>query len=119
FHQEYAYNPGEAFLTTGRQVFSLSLVSRVIRATEQTDPRFTSPDNPGPRIGGLEGVNVRAVRSRRNTVLEIPAQAQFKARMSSRGAPAWRIWEDPVPAGFDHERMRPTPAGQYVIGVDV
>lgn len=43
FHQEYPSYPEEAFLSTGRKVFSPVLVTRVLKRVEETDPQFPQP----------------------------------------------------------------------------
>lgn len=125
FHQEHPSTPQQAFLTTGKQVFSLVLLNAALTAAERTDPRIPSKEQPGPMIGQLTGQLHRAIKGRQGATLQVPAAARFEAVEYASSRPRWRVWELPE-TGLDAqglpkrdelgERVAP---GQYVIGVDV
>jgi hypothetical protein len=123
FHQEHPSTPQQAFLTTGKQVFSLVFLNAALKATEITDPRFPTPDMPGPQVGRLHGELKRTLRGRHGSTFEVPAGARFEP--VTYGSGLWKVWglpetgylENGLPKYDDNgERV---PPGQYVIGVDV
>lgn len=116
FKQEYPAVAEEAFILSGKQVFSVVLVARVREEAEQSDPVFTSPDNPGPQIGtirpGGEPGDV-VERTIRGGTLEVPKRVAWTPKVPGGAvASPWRVWEQPDPG--DDERAR----GAYIVAVD-
>lgn len=113
FHQEYPSTPEESFLSTGRKVFRAVHVRRVLRAVEETDGRAVK--------GAFRGADIRAIRSERGTVVDVPQRAVWvPARQldAAKGEVArWRIWQPPVKAHVTGAGKR-VAAGEYVVGVD-
>lgn len=112
FKQEYPATPTEAFVTSGKQVFSIPLVSRVVELTRQSDPDFVSPDNPGPEIGMFEPERM-VPRKVRSGVIDCPSGARWRpapkpTRRVTEGK--WRVWEHPDPKADQTPR--------YVVSVD-
>jgi hypothetical protein len=108
FHQEYPSTPLEAFMSTGKKVFAPITVSRVLRATERSDPRQPSDDLPGPKLGTFEVMKKSLMQGRHGRV-EYPSKWEWKPKgfLDDPDADSvWRVWEEPKPEG------------QYVIGVD-
>ncbi len=94
FRQEYPSTPDEAFLSTGRQVFSPFLVKRVRDRCAETDA--------GARRVLLEvGKTVR--RSLRHITVDVPTEVRVREWQERRESP-WKLWAQP--------------SGQYVIAVD-
>lgn len=123
FHQEHPSTPQQAFLTTGKQVFSLVLLNAALKQTESSDPRFPSAETPGPQLGQLVGELQRSFQGRHGSTLIVPAAARFEP--IEYGVSRWKVWELPE-SGYDAEGMPKrdeagarVPPGQYVIGVDV
>jgi hypothetical protein len=122
FHQEHPSTPQQAFLTTGKQVFSITLLNAALKQTEATDPRFPTAETPGPQLGRLVGELNRSIKGRHGAVLQVPAAARFEP--VEYGPARWKVWELPE-SGYDAQGMpkrdelgeRVAP-GQYVIGVD-
>ncbi len=119
FHQEYPASPEEAFLSSGKHVFSMSLVSRVMDQCRQTDPETFSPDNPGPEVGMLEPSDWAKRKSPRG-MIEVPLSPVWRPRQPPPfrrlTEEAWRVWEHPDPGSTEGgaERLR----GQYVVMLD-
>jgi hypothetical protein len=123
FHQEHPSTPQQAFLTTGKQVFSLPFLNLALQATELSDPRFPTAENPGPRVGQLEGLLHRSIKGRHGSSYEVPAAARFKP--VEYGPAPWKVWELPE-TGLDENGMpkrdedgQRIPPGQYVVAADV
>jgi hypothetical protein len=101
FHQEYASTPKEAFLTTGRYVFSVALRQKAEKAVE-----------PPAATGFFEATGLRLKRSR-GMVVEVPTGVKFtEGVIDDDRRPGWRVWEHPVAA------TETTGAAQYIIGLD-
>jgi hypothetical protein len=123
FHQEHPSTPQQAFLTTGKQVFSITFLNLALKATDVSDPRFPTPENPGPRVGVLEGQLHRTIKGRQGATFEVPAAAAFKP--VEYGRAPWKVWELPETGLDEHGRQRrddetgeKIAAGQYVVAVD-
>jgi hypothetical protein len=114
FQQEMPATPMEAFIASGRQRFDAGLVQKVIRATEETDPKVPTEENPGPILGVLKETGT-VQKKGRHGYSSVPTGAKWvpreEAGFGSRHA-YWRVWEQPIKA----EGSRP--AGQYVIALD-
>jgi hypothetical protein len=111
FHQEYPSTPEEAFIGSGRTVFSGILISRAIKAAEEA---------PAPVVGTLRGAEFVERRTRSGTV-RLPTEVLWipEAEMD-RGEPTLLVWEHPRTAESqlglpEAERQAP---GAYVIAVD-
>jgi hypothetical protein len=114
FHQEYPSTPEEAFLSTGKRVFSPTLVRRVIDRTDVTDPRAPSEATPGPEMGSLRNRSTKERQGRHGRVV-VP-QEPYWTPGSGLGSP-WRVWERPD-AGFDEQGVKVRDAGRYLVAVD-
>jgi hypothetical protein len=112
FKQEYPVSPEEAFMLSGKQVFSTVLASRMRRQVEQTDPKTVSPDNPGPQLGTLEPADVTQ-RKIRTKVIDVPRAAVWTPKAGALVNP-WRLWELPDPGDPDAGRAR----GAYIVAAD-
>lgn len=117
FHQEYPTTPEQAFLTTGSKVFDRKQIQVVLRAVRVTDPVVPSGETPGPETGALSATGTRQQVAGGGDIVIVPTGAEL-APATGRAA-AWRVWERPQAEAVDVERNEFTPAGQYVIGVDV
>lgn len=126
FKQEYPASPEEAFLASGKQVFSMALVSKVLDRTRQTDPQITYPDNPGPDLGVLKAGKT-TMRKTRSGLIEVPLEAKWTpAADTGLGSrhPFWRVWEEPDPGYQTPSNETPDPdkpdrpPGKYVVSVD-
>lgn len=115
FKQEYPASADEAFVASGKQVFSPALVSVVIDHCEQTDPPSLSPDNPGPEVGTLEPAGMRSRKTTRGMV-EVPTGPKWVPRHPKPARrvreEVWRVFERPQPGDGDR------PRGQYVAMLD-
>jgi hypothetical protein len=119
FQQEYPSNPDEAFLATGKHVFSMVLVSRILARTERLAP----PDE-GLFAADEDSVELREVRGQ---TYRVPHKAIWTPRekidIAPMGQPWWRRWADvdignwPGVEGFDEYAERTHP-GQYIVTVD-
>lgn len=110
FWQEYPSTWEEAFLASGKQVFSSILVSKMIEECEVTDRQAAS---------GLILPEKHDVVERRGRKIEVPVNPLWTPEESlTNGAPLgtnlWKVWSLPRPARPDLEE----PAGQYVLAVD-
>lgn len=108
FNQEFPHSPEVAFISTGRTVFSMQAVSRVLHRCETTDPQFPSPDVPGPELGILKAKSQTTRRSR-GKLVEVPTGPEWwPAAATGFGGkhPWWRIW------------IPPSPERSYVIACD-
>lgn len=112
FHQEYPSTPEEAFITTGRHVFSPKVTKRVLAGTAETDPRVPDSDRPGPNLGSFECPEYETVMGR-TAALERPLRAVWTPKGDSLRRDPWKLW---TPLGED---LQPIAKSQYVIGVDV
>jgi hypothetical protein len=103
FKQEFPASPAEAFMTSGRLVFGVSMVRRAQQAAEKAAK---------PESGTLEPTGLVTRRSR-GVLVEVPTGVEFKPRpIDDDRRPGWLVWEHPG----DHPADEP--AGQYIIGVD-
>jgi hypothetical protein len=117
FKQEYPAYPEEAFLATGKHVFSPTYTSRVLARVEKT---------PEPKVGILREIETKTKRTREGTI-EVPIRVEFvpvEATGFNRYVhPMWHLWEDPIaPDAFDNLERDRQPIfrpGQYIAGVDV
>lgn len=114
FHQEYPSTPEEAFLGTGKRVFSMAVVKHVIDRTAATDPQRPSEAFPGPRVGVLEATGYRE-RGGRHGRVQVPQAPRWK--QSSGRFDRWRVWEHPD-MGFDENGEKVREIGRYVVAVD-
>lgn len=121
FKQEYPAYPEEAFLATGRHVFSITFTSRVLARIEKREQAGIEP-----KVGILKETQTKTKRTREGTV-EVPTKAGFvpvEATGFNRFThPMWNIFEEPQPTEVDPS-LPPTEQplflpGQYVVGVDV
>lgn len=117
FQQEYPQTPEEAFLATGRQVFSMVLVSKVISRAEKLTP------DEGLIVADADTITKREVRGQ---TYSVPSAALWKPRetidISPVGQAWWRLWAKPDVGNwegpnFDPRAERKQP-GQYIVGVD-
>lgn len=100
--------PDEAFIASGRQVFSPVLVSKVLDRTRITDPAVPTPVHPGPLKGVLTVGQAEHKVSPRGPV-EVPISALWVPAQATGFAvdhPFWRVWEPPQEKG------------QYVLAAD-
>lgn len=111
FMQEYPANWQEAFLATGRQVFSPAKVAKIIERTESTGPEAE------------EGV-LQAGELTKSTYMgrdiQVPAKPFWLPASQARGVgtPMWRRWEGPDPGVMSADPEQERPPGQYVIELD-
>lgn len=115
WNQEYPATAQDAFMATGKHVFSPVYVSRVIARAEETDPP-QPPVGRGPKVGLLTPAGL-ATRSTRSGTIEVPTGALWVPREASGfGAahPFWKVWQEPNPG--DPETGEPP--GAYVVAVD-
>lgn len=122
FRQEYPASPEEAFMVSGKHVFSMTLVSRVLDRVKQTDPEIAYPDNPGPDLGEFKAENM-VPRKVRSGMIEVPTGAKWVPKAEAgHGSlyPFWRVWEHPDKGQVADERegIVGRPMGRYVIAVD-
>ena len=117
FHQEYPTTPEQAFLSTGSTVFDKVRVRAVLRAAAATDPAVPSEATPGPETGALQATGTRQQVAGGGDIVTVPTGAEFAAATGREAL--WRVWERPVAEVVDIAAQEFTPAGQYVIGVDV
>lgn len=110
FHQEYPSNPDEAFLASGHKVFDPYRVRTLFRHVDQTDPRVTAPDSPGPVWGEFRPGSHRA-EAGRTGMIEVPEQPQWVPRLDGPKKQPWRLWLPP-------EALEGGPKGSYIVSVD-
>ena|GEM_PF-360925 len=126
FHQEYPSTPEEAFLSSGRQVFSPELTKLVLNSCAVTDPRLPGAQHPGPALGAF-GASRYLTRPARSGTIEVPEGPRWESRGQTQlGASPWRLW---LPNGVKAEDWNPgerpdnsEPDWQppsYIISVDV
>jgi hypothetical protein len=112
FKQENPASPEEAFIGSGRTVFSGVLISRAIKAAE---------DAPAPVQGTLRGAEFVERRTRAGTVM-LPQRVEWvPLEDAAHEDPLLDVWEHPVTLegqlGLPEAERKP--AGAYVISVDV
>lgn len=109
FKQEYPATPEEAFVATGRKVFDPTQVAFLLAATEKTDPRIPTEENPGPLHAKLVSTKTEKMVGRLGPI-EVQVGPKFKPRreLGPLETAEWKLW---VP--------EPDPKTGYVIGVDV
>lgn len=119
FHQEYPATAEEAFLSTGRRVFKVDAVSRVIARCRETDPATPTVDCPGPARGGFVAEASRKLRAARGVTIEAPVKVAWTPakRLPEDVRAHWEVWEAPQQEYVDDDGKR-HPAGQYVISCD-
>jgi hypothetical protein len=121
FKQEYPAFPEEAFAASGRLVFSVQFVSRVLARIDAADK---------PEIGVLRDTKTETKRTREGTV-DVPTEVEFTP-IAATGFnpyvhPTWAIYAKPVDRKRAEMELASKSAdeqplwlpGQYVIGVDV
>jgi hypothetical protein len=106
FHQEYPATPEEAFIASGRGVFSAELVKGVLVSCEVSDPRSPTRDIPGPDLGSFVPRDQAKLTDRHGNDISVPVSAAWVSRTEAAARDHWRLWER-------------EPDSQYVIGVDV
>lgn len=114
FRQEYPSYPEEAFVASGKHVFSMSFVRRAVEIAEQTDPLAVE--------GVLKETGTRT-RQLMSGTLEVPTGAMWVPREATgfgHGHDYWRVWALPCgcPAAGGCTCDAPEPR-QHVIGIDV
>lgn len=111
FWQEYPAKAQEAFLATGRQVFSSIAVSRLLEQTENTDVEAEE---------GLIKPQAMKTAQYMGRTVEVPDNPLWVPAHAAQGVgtPLWRRWEEPDPGlrTADPDKIRPP--GQYVIELD-
>jgi transposase-like protein len=94
FHQEYPSTPQQAFLSTGRQVFSMTLVARALDQANRLDGEAEQ--------GLIRATDWKTVKTRGGEI-QIPAAVEWVNRDDVDVVPVgetwWRRWEDPTPQG--------------------
>lgn len=106
FRQEFPASAEEAFIGSGRTVFSSIFVARAIREAERA---------PAPVRGTLRASGEVERRSRAGTV-RVPLGALWvPSDAMSSGEPALEVWEHPRKAGDPGE----TRDGAYFVALDV
>lgn len=113
FHQEYPATPEEAFISTGRHVFSPAVIKKVLAGTDETDPRRPDQERSGPNLGSFECPAKEKVIGRGGYELERPTRALWMPKGDSLRRDPWKLWTP-----LDDERQ-PVANSQYVVGVDV
>jgi len=108
FHQEYPASPEQSFLSSGQKTFDPYRVAGLIREVEQTDPRHTSPDNPGPVYGEFT-IGATKQEEGRTGDLTIPSKAIWTPWSEGPKNQSWRMWPD----------WEEKPGSEYIMGVDV
>lgn len=111
FWQEYPAKAAEAFLATGKQVFSSLLVAQVLEATESTDLEADE--------GVLKPQRLEKSRYMGREIL-VPTDPLWLPATAAQGVgtPLWRRWEEPDP-GLQHaDPEKARPPGQYVLELD-
>lgn len=104
FHQEYPSTAAEAFLTTGRHVFSIPDIRKMQAKVLKV---------PEPETGTLEIVGPMKSHLSRGVTVHVPQAVEFvPSPINDDRRPGWRIWTQPQPKTDD------TPQGQYIIGGD-
>jgi hypothetical protein len=118
FMQEYPSTPGEAFLSSGRQVFAPSLVAKVVERTAQVEPH-----------AGLLRAKSYVPRQIRGDIIQVPENPFWLPEeeigdSAGIATPRWRVWEPPfrgIQEITDEHGAVVVPMqapGQYVITVD-
>ena len=131
FKQEYPSFPQEAFVGSGKHVFSIQFVQNAVEHAEAYSEKAPAVDEDGMPLAGVaggpqqgifkeSGVEVRHLRGRD---IEAPTGAIWVPRAATDFGddhPWWTIWEAPVTveseAGKPGDERRPV--GQYVAAVD-
>jgi hypothetical protein len=109
FKQEYPATPQEAFIATGSKVFEPTLVARLVKTTETTDPRVPSKGHPGPKVGTFK-VTKTAMKRGRHGMVEVPTKFEWVPRGYAPldGDSVWRVWEEPEEKGQYVASMDPS-----------
>ena len=128
FHQEYPSTAEEAFLSSGRRIYTPKLVTPLLRRIDKTDPITPTAEHPGPARGAFAATKSRTVRLTRGETIELPLEVEWvpKSRLGEDTPAPWLLWQHPTPAGpdptiprVDGEPIRTRPAGKYVAAADV
>lgn len=115
FKQEFPASSDEAFLQTGKHVFSIHLISRAMDRAKESEEAV--------ELGLLRASGFRERKLLAGTV-QVPTGVSWVPREATGFGPGhafWRVWEPPVTA-VSQKDLPPDerkPLGQYVIGVDV
>lgn len=111
WNQEYPASPADAFIASGKHVFAVSFIKRVMDATEHTDPL------------GERGV-LRTAATRLKLVgadrIEIPSRALWVPASATGFGDRhdwWRVWEHPRPWSTVGEQRARLEAGLISEGV--
>lgn len=125
FRQEYPSTPLEAFIGSGKHVFSIKLIERAEDDAKQCDPPVVLVgDDPAPGDGLL------IAKAFRQRILiagtqEVPTGALWLPGgidQARSGKALWRVWEHPRAATVERDDMGrevEVPAEPHVIFVDV
>lgn len=121
FHQEYPNEPQDAFIGSGKVVFSSLFVKQARDRAEHV--AALKPEDGGPAQGILVPSGLRK-RSLAFSEIEVPTGTLWTPRAATGfrdNHPWWTIWEHPVnaksQAALPEEERKPD--GQYVIAADV
>lgn len=120
FAQEYPATADEAFLSTGRRVFTQDVVAHVVKAVELTDPIVPTDKRPGPARGALEtpAGGTRSVKAPRGITIDVPHTVLWTPakRLAADVRARWEIFEAPQKEqAVDGRRV---PVGQYIVACD-
>lgn len=131
FKQEYPSFPQEAFVGSGKHVFSIQFVQNAVEQAEAYEAKKPAVDDDGMPIPGKAGGPQQGIlipsgtetRKLRGKEVEVPTGAAWVPRSKTGFGdehPWWTIWEGPVTA--ETEAHKPPddrlPVGQYIEGVD-
>lgn len=126
FNQEYPNEAQDAFIGSGKLVFSSFFVRQVHDRVEHV--KALAPDDGGPQSGVLLPSGVRT-RKLAYSEVEVPTGALWTpAQATGFGLahPWWTVYRHPAKeptaeekAAAEREGLKAPTAGQYVIGVDV
>lgn len=142
FKQEYPSNATEAFISSGKHVFSLLFIARAVDLATKTDPpdeiRVKPDERPGvlmvpPAEGVLVPGGMRLRKTTRETI-EVPESSLWVPQLKTGFGvehPFWRVWEHPVTAkdamqsardeglrGESFDRAVRERTGQYIAVLD-
>jgi hypothetical protein len=113
FKQEYPSVPEEAFLGTGKHVFSMALISRALDRAARFDPENTDRTVPDDGWEPPAGVAIPPLRGRfeaaetvtrplMSGTAEAPTKAIFVPGESGQNEPLWKVWEPPLSVSRAH-----------------
>ena len=106
FHQEFPAEPDEAFLATGRQVFSTAIVSRIISELRE--------DPPEAEHGSLNPTGWFTKKTRGGDV-QVPTGVELAESPDDPARVAkWTFYEHPITEATEDRKV-----GQYIVAADV